>query len=95
MLSEQELTEAERRRLPRRASRNTDMGSAEGLAPARKALVIPPRDRKPAQTEDDIEPFSFGRIFRIAFIVAILGILILLILLQARQIQKGMEKRNS
>ncbi|MEI7972800.1 MAG: hypothetical protein WCH11_00365 [Bdellovibrio sp.] len=94
-LSEEELTEAERRRLPRRASKNTNMGSVEGLGPARKALVIPPRDRKPAQFDDEMEPFTFGRIFRIAFIVAILGVLILLVLLQARQIQKGMEKRNS
>ena len=95
VLSTEQLTEAERRRLPRRGSSNTTVGQIDSSRAARKGLVIPPRERKPSSMDTDVEPWSFGRIFRIAFIVAILAVLFLLIALQARQIQKSLEKGSN
>lgn len=96
-MSIENLPESARRGLPRTGSKSTGVGTLDPDSDptgARKTLIIPARDKKKSSFNDEIEPWSFGRIFRIAFIVLIIALLVLLIGLQVQQIQKGMEKSD-
>ena len=87
------LLDEERKRIERR-DRKVVVGSAdEGTGGSRKAkrLLIKPIERKVAEDDSAANGFSFGKIFRIIFIIAIIIAIVMFVGGQLAQINKSME----
>lgn len=87
------MLDEERKRIERR-DRKVVVGSAdEGSGGSRKAkrLLIKPIERKVAEDDSATNGFSFGKIFRIIFIIAIIIAIVMFVGGQLAQINKSME----